>query len=29
MGTGLADVAAAKLLWERAEAQDLGVVMDW
>jgi len=29
MGTGLADVAAAKLLLERAEAQDLGVVMDW
>lgn len=29
MGTGLADVAAAKVVWERAEQQDIGMVMDW
>ena len=29
MGTGLADVAAAKLVWERAEELDVGVQMDW
>lgn len=29
MGTGLADVAAAKVVWEQAEAQDIGMVMDW
>ena len=29
MGTGLADVAAAKVVWERAEQLDIGMVMDW
>jgi ornithine cyclodeaminase/alanine dehydrogenase-like protein (mu-crystallin family) len=29
MGTGLADVAAAKLVWERAEELDVGIQMDW
>ena len=29
MGTGLADVAAAKVAWERAEALGIGTVMDW
>ncbi len=29
MGTGLADVAAAKVVWERAEQLDIGTVMDW
>ena len=29
MGTGLADVAAAKVVWERAEELDIGMVMDW
>ena len=29
MGTGLADVAAAKVVWERAEQRDIGSVIDW
>ena len=29
MGTGIADVAAARVVWERAEALDVGVEMDW
>ena len=29
MGTGLADVAAAKVVWERAEALGVGLEMDW
>ncbi len=29
MGTGLADVAAARVVWERAEERDIGIVMDW
>lgn len=29
MGTGAADTAAAKLVWERAEAMGIGAVMDW
>ena len=29
MGTGLADVAAAKAVWEKAEQMDIGMVMDW
>ena len=29
MGTGLADVAAAKVVWERAEAMGVGTVMEW
>ena len=29
MGTGLADVAAAKVVWERAEQLGIGTVMDW
>lgn len=29
MGTGLADVAAAKALWERAEALGVGLEIDW
>ena len=29
MGTGLADVAAAKVVWERAEQLGIGVEMDW
>lgn len=29
MGTGLADVAAAKAVWQRAERMDIGMVMDW
>ena len=29
MGTGLADVAAAKVVWERAEELGIGMVMDW
>ena len=29
MGTGLADVAAAKAVWERAEQLGIGTVMDW
>ena len=29
MGTGLADVAAAKVVWERAEALDAGLEIDW
>ena len=29
MGTGLADVAAAKVVWERAEELDIGMVMEW
>ena len=29
MGTGLADVAAAKVVWERAEALGIGVEMNW
>ena len=29
MGTGLADVAAAKVVWERAEQMGIGTVMDW
>ena len=29
MGTGLADVAAAKALWEKAEAVNAGTELDW
>ena len=29
MGTGVADVAAAKLAYDRAKAQGLGTEMDW
>ena len=29
MGTGLADVAAAKVVWERAEALGVGLEIDW
>ena len=29
MGTGLADMAAAKVVWERAEALGVGLEMDW
>ena len=29
MGTGVADAAAAKLVWQRAEERGIGVVMDW
>ncbi len=29
MGTGLADVAAAKVVWQRAEELGIGVTMDW
>ena len=29
MGTGVADVAAAKLAYDRARAQGLGMEMDW
>ena len=29
MGTGLADVAAAKVVWQQAEKRDIGTVMDW
>ena len=29
MGTGVADVAAARLVWERAEALGVGLEMDW
>ena len=29
MGTGLADVAAAKVAWERAEQLGIGMEMDW
>ncbi|MXZ91960.1 MAG: ornithine cyclodeaminase family protein [Chloroflexi bacterium] len=29
MGTGLADVAAAKVVWERAKALGIGLEMDW
>ena len=29
MGTGLADVAAAKVVWERAEALGVGLAIDW
>lgn len=29
MGTGLADVAAAKVVWERANALDIGLEIDW
>ena len=29
MGTGVADVAAAKLAYDRAKAQGLGMEMDW
>ena len=29
MGTGLADVAAARVVWERAEQLGIGTVMDW
>lgn len=29
MGTGLADIAAAQLVWQRAEQRNLGTVIDW
>ena len=29
MGTGLADLAAAQLVWQRAERHNLGTLMDW
>ena len=29
MGTGLADLAAAQLVWQRAEHHNLGTLMDW
>ncbi len=29
MGTGVADVAAAKLAYDRAKAQGLGLEMEW
>ena len=29
MGTGLADVAAAKVVWDKAEERNIGTVMDW
>ena len=29
MGTGVADVAPAKLAYDRAKAQGLGTEMDW
>ena len=29
MGTGVADVAAAKLAYDRAKAQGVGMEMDW
>jgi ornithine cyclodeaminase/alanine dehydrogenase-like protein (mu-crystallin family) len=29
MGTGIADVAAARLVWERAEERGIGLEMDW
>ena len=29
MGTGLADIAAAQLVWQRAEQRNLGAVIDW
>ena len=29
MGTGVADVAAAKLAYNRAQAKGLGLEMDW
>ena len=29
MGTGVADVAAARLVWQRAEERGIGTVLDW